>query len=248
MAQGWTLSCARARILLVALFLAPVCAKAATTPQNLEALRDRDSEVRAKAMDALMKSGPRDVPELVRWVSRDGRRRVVSRILAQMGPKAIPPLMKLLDDPELRIRAGGLLFGFVGPGQSRLAPQLLDCVRSKPEVKHYCGQSLVKAMSPKADGQTRGLLAALKDKDADVRYYAAASLGQAGIGGRGVPSALAALLKDPDPRLRAVAVEALGRLGSKARAAAPALEEAAAREENEQLRGEVLEALRKVNG
>ncbi|MEK7384627.1 MAG: HEAT repeat domain-containing protein [Elusimicrobiota bacterium] len=229
---------------------APADARAgsADIPVLISALRDPKPETRAEARAALVKAGPEAVPALVAAIAGERSRRINSKILEDMGPQVtVPALMALLDDPELRGKAGSQLFLLIGPESGHLAPELLTCISQKPEVRHYCGQALVKSMSQKSSVQTALLASALKDGLSDVRLYAAAALGQIGSRAKQAVPALAEALKDSEPVVRLNAALALGKMGRGARPALPALR-AAALEGPPELRRQIEEIVKGING
>lgn len=102
---------------------------------------------------------------------------------------------------------------------------------------------------------------ALKDRDLNVRYYAAQALSRMGAAAAPAVPALVGALdahpdRDPDlegpPRYykdaRAVAAEALGAIGPAAKAAVPRLREVAAKDEAAEVRSAAAEALKKIEG
>lgn len=217
-------------------------------PALIAALRDPKPETRAEARKALVKAGPQAVPTLVRAIQGERSRRISSKVLEDMGPQVtIPALMALLDDPELRGKAGSQLFLLIGPESGHFAPELLTCIQRKPEVRHYCGQALVKSMSPKSSAQAARLIEALKDVSSDVRFYAAAALGQIGPRAKQAAPALAEVLKDDEPAVRLNAALALGKMGRAARPALPALK-AAALEGPPELRRRIEEIVKEIDG
>ncbi|OGR90840.1 MAG: hypothetical protein A3J74_09370 [Elusimicrobia bacterium RIFCSPHIGHO2_02_FULL_57_9] len=224
-----------------------VSASAGDYPALIAQLRSLEPEERVSAMDALVKAGPQAVAEVVGSVKGARSREMAGRILARMGSKILPDLMSLLDDSQRRMAAGGFLFQLIGPESSHLAPKLLDCVSNKPEVKHYCGQALVKAMSPRAAAQAGKLAAALKDNNPDVRLYAAAALGQVGPHAASAVPALGKALEDPEVAVRAAAADALAKMGANAKSAVPALRQAAFGA-NPELKRRIETALQEING
>ncbi|MBI4376908.1 MAG: HEAT repeat domain-containing protein [Elusimicrobia bacterium] len=210
-------------------------------------LHSRDAQEKSKAIQTLIAAGPKAVAAIVGSSQGTLGREAAARILQKMGPKAIPSLLELLDDEKLRIAAGGFLFQLIGPESLHLTPKLIDCVRKKPGVKHYCGQALVKMMRPTAAAQIERLIAALKDKDQDLRIYAAAALGQIGPNASAAIPALTASLSDSQPAVRASAAGALAKMGAKAKPALPALKQAAAAA-NPELKRQIEEAIEQING
>lgn len=251
--HGWSaVAYARARMMYIAfaggallpLAVAPVLAD--DIPALIKALSGSEPDKRAAAAEALVKAGPDAVEPLIAWAHNDTTRARAERILAKMGVKAVAALMRLLDDPEKQIKAGGALSRVVTPDSLGYVPAFASCVREKPHVKNYCGVALVLACSEGTGDQTALLVKSLKDSDHGLRMYAAVALGRSG-GGKEVVAALSAALKDREFSVRGAAAGSLGRLGRKAKAAVPALLELA-REGNGELRRTAEEALKSING
>jgi HEAT repeat protein len=240
---------ARTITLLIAFSAAgPSFAAASDIPDLIKALRHPLPEKRAEARQALVKAGPKAVARLLEAATNESKRRLHFSILEQMGPRVtIPALLDLLDDERLRSKAGSGLFLLIGPESSHAAAQLLDCLREKPEVKHYCGQALAKSMSPKASAQTGLLTQALGESSSEVRLYAALALGQIAPKNKKAVEALAKVLADSDPSVRLNAALALGKIGGSARTAVPALKKAATLGP-EELSRQIEEVIREING
>jgi len=256
MAQGWTLFCARARILLVALVFSPASAAAAASsapakeadlPALVEAFFSRDVQTRNTAGEALLKAGPKAVPAVLAGITNGRRHSRAAMLMARLGPAGAKALLAHVGDPALGREASNLLFQTIGTGSAGLTPKLLDCMRTQEGAKQNCGQALVKIMTPAAAAQVPHLRKALKDRDADIRSFSALALGQIRGGARAAVPDLAAALKDPEPRVRYNAVLALGRIGRAARGAKTALE-AAAKDGTPEFQAAVAEALRSIRG
>lgn len=249
MRKGWNLPatnvfCARARYIIAAsLWLA--AGVSAATP--LDELWLRDPARRQAAEDALVRQGPEAVKPLVAAVTNDRRRRLAEQALRRMGRKAVPALFSLLDDPELDIRAGGLLFQVIGPDSAGLTPELLSCLRGKPRVKRYCGDAIVK-LAPAAKRHAELLVQALGDGELEVRVYAAAALGVMGRPGAKAEQALAKGLSAPEPGMRSACAAALGRIGRAPQETREALERAASQDPIPEVRQQAKEALSAIHG
>jgi HEAT repeat protein len=237
-------------LLIAMLFLA--CAPSYTRAQApasgdpVQDLMRRDKAVHDNAERLLLAEGPQALPRLLAATRGQGTRDAVIRLALKMGAPAVPALIDLLGDEALRMKAGSLLFTVIGSASADQAPALIDCVASKPEVKNYCGTSLVKAMSPQASAQVPALRKALASPDADLRAYAAAALAQVGAAARPGAPELAGLLKDAEPRVRLTAAQALGKLGGKSIAVRKALEDLAGRKsETPEIRRQAKLALRR---
>src|SRR5947209_8398898 len=96
--------------------------------------------------------------------------------------------------------------------------------------------------SPKA---VPSLLGPLKDPDANMRFWAARSLGQLGPEAADAVPDLIAALKDDSPMVRGGAAYALGDIGPPAATAIPALEQTA-RDPDKKVREGAVYALRRL--
>ncbi|MFN3650533.1 MAG: HEAT repeat domain-containing protein [Armatimonadota bacterium] len=197
----------------------------AAVPPLLSALRDSQERVRRAALDALCELGGEEVATaLAQALLAVDSERMWTRTLCAEGlarlkaAETLPQLLKALDDPYPHVRAaaaravGQLGDASVVPRLSRLLGDLLWVrVQAVHALADAGGEAAVPALQP-----------LLTDPDFQLRYAAAAALGQVGdarsapalmeAAGRGQGDvALAAVLslrsiaeRDPDPALRAL--------------------------------------------
>lgn len=163
------------------------------------------------------------IADILRTGSSRSSRETAVAAVSRIGPRSVPALLTFLDDAEIGPLAGRVLFQVAGGESVSRVPDLLDCLRSKPMVSRYCGDTLVKVCGPKAAAHTALLSRALADEDVLVRVYAAAALGRIGASARAAVPALAKALADAQPAVRRQAAAALGAMGSAAKPATAAL-------------------------
>jgi len=166
------------------------------------------------------------------------------RILATIGPAAVPDLIDRLDDPNEHVRAvavstlGRLRATAAWPRMAELVSDPSDLVRlglaealgeaggPPPPVAARRGRGrrvpAVAAADPVAVA-VPALRAALTDSAAAVRAQAAASLGRLGAAAAAATPDLTARLTDADETVRGRAAEALGQLGAADPRTVPAL-------------------------
>lgn len=249
-----------ARAFVIALCLALVTlrrahgAQAAQTPswrpadaaEAVQALRQPDAAKRAAAQEFLVGQGAAAVRPLVAAARDERGRRMAEALLRRIGAPGVPELLGLLDDAELRTKAGGLLFQVIDAKSAALMPKLLACVADRPEVAGYCRDSLVKIAPAFTAAQAPALTKALGSDEAEFRLTAAVALGRMDAKAASAVPALTKALSDREAPVRLAAARALGQIGRKAAAAAPALKKAAETDENEPVRREAAEALKRV--
>ena len=245
-------------LLLAALAAAPILAigagletaePAASDPYAapISELRNRDPKAARQAEDSLVKAGPAAIPALVRVLHKAAIREPYWAAIGRMGPKALPALLDLTLDEELRNTAGDALYHVAGPGWAPQIPALLECMK-RIEIKNYCGLALTKAMSPKGAVQLPLLVQALKSEDASVRAFSAAAIGMAkGSAASAVPALIEAL-KDPSSMVRMGAAKGLGMMGRKARPAVLALQAMSSADPDGEVRRTAMEALKSIRG
>jgi HEAT repeat protein len=99
--------------------------------------------------------------------------------------------------------------------------------------------------SGKVEYSVPGLVKTLKDKDPNMRYWAAESLGHLGHVAKPAIPALIEVLKDEDKNVRMGTAYALAELGPDAKEALPALQEAL-RDTDKQVRDAAAYALKRI--
>jgi HEAT repeat protein len=150
--------------------------------------------------------------------SRLWRRAGAAATLGDMGsPRAIPPLLDALDDPERDVRAAA----------TRSLALLGASVAVAPIVEALAGGRVQRAVGGWAlmqlgDSALTGLRGLTRHEDSDVRAVAVELLGL--TGNASDSRELIARLRDPAAEVRARAAHALGRIG--AADSAPALRSA----------------------
>ena len=178
------------------------------------------------------------------------QREQLPRVLATIGPAAVPSLLAHLGDPNEHVRsvAASTL------GRLRAARALPELVQLTGDPSDLVRLSLAEALGefhgppPRPEGKVRrgvwrrlrrrakaappadpasvavpALRAGLADESSAVRARAAASLGQLGAAASGAVAELVALLLDPDETVRGRAAVALGQVGAADPLTVPAL-------------------------
>ena len=244
--HGWTIAVLRARakvILIASLQMSALVVFAGDSiEESIQLLHKRDQ--RARAVEALVKAGPDALPKLLAAADvRNGL--AINAILTQMGHPAIVKLVDLMRSGDQRITAADALNRVITRAEFKQAPALIDCL-TDAQIKHSCGQALVKVIGPESRGRVLALLKALKDKDPDVRMYACLALGQVGPKAASAVPELSLALKDEAAAVRRSAAGALGKMGPAAKPAVPALK-AAAEDSDGDMRRMAAEALKKIS-
>lgn len=218
-----------------------------TGAEIIAAFRDRNPEVRAAAQKTLMAADKALIAGILATGTNHRSREFSAAVVTRIGPKAVPALMELLDDPQAGPLAGRVLFQVAGGESSGRIPEFLACLRTKPAVSRYCGDILVKLSGPKTASHAALLAKAFGDADVTVRTYAAVALGRMGPGARTAVPALAKALTDESSAVRLQSAKALGGMGAAAKPAAEALKKAAA-DPVAEVSAEARRALRRVRG
>lgn len=145
--------------------------------------------------------------------------------IAQIGPTALPDLLRLIDNPEaknhhLAIKAVGLL----APQTDKAVPALIECLRNRDPITRRAAAATLGAIEPRTKEIASGLRESLKDKEAAVRLAASNALrlydgAEAGF----AVSTLMELLTHADAEVRRDAATALAGFGQYAKAALPPL-------------------------
>ena len=175
-------------------------------------------------------------------------RGAASEALVRRGAKAVPALVRGLDDsdPQARSLAANVL-GRIGPAARDARPALLRVATADPAdfVREQAARTLgeIGRDDPAAADD---LVRMLEAGDAAERVAAARAVAFVGDGAARAVPGLTRALGDPDAKLREEAAEALGGIGAPAKPAVPALLDLL-RDPDPKVRNEADEALRKIS-
>ena len=199
---------------------AVVCAQQA--PAGLiTMLYGPEPRARVGAARELVRLGGEAVPLLVQEMKNYRRRPAARNVIQAMGPGAVPSLVALLNESDLRPEAAASLPLVIGAESAEHVPALLKCLE-RPESANSCGMALLLA-APKAHVHAKAVASALGAPHAEARVYAAAALGRMQARPQEAVAPLTTALRDHDAAVRLEAIKSLRRYGSKARSAAAAL-------------------------
>lgn len=200
-----------------------------------------ESKVRAAAFAALLQAVHDETPKVRFWAVK---------ALGQRGAASlVPAVAKMLQDKDPAVRAqAAIALGNIGSVARAAAPDLVRALGDKDkEVRSWAANGL--AIIGAADKMTLHALSRVlkEDQSADVRWWAAYSLGYLRSKARDAVPALIQALKDSAPKVRGQAIVALGWIGPTAEAAVAPLMELL-KNENPSVRAEAARALGKIGG
>lgn len=199
----------------------------AVVPLLLDALLDKDPEVRWRAEFAIGRLGPRAVPKLIEALAsnRPSLRRTAAMMLGPIGPKArsaVPALLQAAKDEDRFIRVWSVKalgdIGFDDSAAPQVLAQLAKTLRDPDlDVRRVSTVAAI-GLGPRAKPLLPSLIEALRDRDAGIRWRTGIALRQMGSDAADAVPALVAALSDADADVRLRAAQALGRIGAPAEA------------------------------
>jgi HEAT repeat protein len=201
-------------------------------PALIKTLGDKNPDVREAARYALDRMGKLPLPELRKALTHEEplvRAGAVPLVAAhwRQVPSVIPELIKAARDQDSSVRAAALLFlAGMGGDNPEVVPLVIQGLQDEHiEVRQAAAYGLgSRGGNPKLRAVIPALIAALKDKDEKIGFWAAVALGKIGAQTDDVIPALIQTVTVSDARLsRQGAVMALGTIGRRAKAAVPAL-------------------------
>jgi HEAT repeat protein len=225
-------------------------------PVLIAIIRDKDSEVRDKAVFALGKLGPPEkaaVPPLCELLV-DGDpyvRRAAARGLSAIGPEAkaaIPLLIGALRDRDPNVRGmAAYALGSMGPEATAAVPALVAALTDDDGGVRSRAAYALGGVGPKARAAVPTLLAALGNKEDEYIHWGAAfALGRIGGDPEVVVPALVVALRHKQQEVRAAAASALGEFGDQAKPALPALIERLKNDDDWSAREKVAQAVKQM--
>jgi HEAT repeat protein len=186
-------------------------------------LKDPDEHVRLAMTEAvealgdaaevrrLLREGTNDPVVFVRWAAARalGESAPVKAPAAEVAPD-VAALTRLLDDPDLDVRAAAITaLGKFGPGAKSGAPKLLAAVGKgdiEPRVAAVTALGLIES---DAESTVPVLIAGLQNEDLRLRRASATGLARFGPAAKAALPELRKALVDPDPELRLATAEAI---------------------------------------
>jgi len=198
-------------------------------PALMEALQDKNLQVRRSAADVLRQIGRPAIPALAKALKNSDAnvRRSAAYALGKMGAEAktaLPQLVPLLNDSDAKVRSNAAFaLEGIGAKAKTAVPQVVRLLKDSDANVRSRAASALGAIGAEAKTAVPQLVPLLKDSDAKVRSRAASALGRIGAEAKTALPQLVPLLKDSDANVRDSAAYALGRIGAEAKTALPQL-------------------------
>jgi HEAT repeat protein len=150
----------------------------------------------------------------------------VKGVLVAVGPKAIPDLVPLLRDEDVRFRrfAASVLAAY-GPSAKEAVPSLILALEDSDRDVRAGAAAALEAIGPDAREAVPALLANLNTYQTQVRGSAVSALGHIGRAAKDARRPLLECLLDPNEDVRYAAALSLGRIDPQYTEAVPALRE-----------------------
>lgn len=178
----------------------------------LDQLNQPDEQKKEKAEDALAAIGEPAVPPLMALVKESGGPQgEAAAALAKMGKSALGPLVKAMKEDQTVRPRGELILQRMG---EKAVPAEIELLKENSEDLRISAATNLGLVGPKAEQAVPALIAVVEDKTIDAD--------------KGDPPPPGTVGFNPRSRtVRGMAAQALGRIGPGAKAAVPALCEAA---------------------
>ncbi len=204
-------------------YIVPMGAEAKDAAPAVRAMVKRGNGVASACLAAIAGPDAIDALPVLLHVLADDWDTTAS--IAQIGPAALPELLKLIDNPEAKNHHLGIkAIGLLAKQTDKAIPALIDCLQNRDPIARRAAAATLGKLEPRSKEIAAGLRQALKDTDAAVRLAAALALrpfngAEAGF----AVSTLMELLTQADADTRRDAVLALAEFGPYAKAALPPL-------------------------
>ena len=166
----------------------------------------------------------KQISTLIRALDSKNQRGSAQEELGEIGPPAVPALIRALNDTSVNVRGGAArALGQIGTAAKVAVPDLIRALRDVNTNARKSAAIALGHIGRAAEEAVPALIQALTDKDHPVRRYAAWALGRIGLAAKAAVPDLSQALKDENTKVRQTAVTALGQIGP---AAVPALTQA----------------------
>lgn len=225
-------------------------------PALIDAMEEKDADIRADVVATLLQYGPAVVPDLVRALKRPKAlvRQAAAEALQHASPDpkiAFPALLDAMRDKAAEVRSAATL-GVVTHGRrsDKTVPALAAALKdSDAAVRTTAANSLWRLcvfarFGRKAEPAIPALIVALNDKERLVRLETIATITALGaLAHAAVPALIDAYEHESKNEDRVVILQALGAIGPGAKEAVPALREILQQSSDPELAREAISAL-----
>jgi HEAT repeat protein len=199
-------------------------------PLLIKDLRAPDEKLRQRAAAALGTIGPAAkaaVADIVKAIREGQLTEAALLALPPIGRAAIPSLVEMLKDTDVRLRQPALkALHDLGPAAREALPALIAALSDREGGVRIGAAHVLEALGPDAAEAAPVLIANLQSSQPQVRYSAALALGTIGAAAKEARRPLLECLLDPDEGVRYAAALSLGRIDPHFTEAAPALRDA----------------------
>lgn len=233
------------------------CLQALNAPPELVApglvalTADPNPEVRANVIEAIASLGESVVPRLNNALKRPLTRKPAVAVAAKLGPKAAGAVSSLVEaanaDPALRTDIQ-LALGAIGSKAAPATEMLVKSLSSEKAGERESALYALRKIGPGAQAAVGTLAEKMQADDSFDSYAAAWALARIAPNDTKIGEALVAKLekglKHADEQTRLECASALGELGGAAKAAKPALEQAAKEDSSAVVRAAAESALK----
>jgi HEAT repeat protein len=196
-------------------------------PLLLKDFQEGEDQIRLEAADALARLGPAAqtaAPALVEALHDRAATQAAAQALQGIGAAAAPSLAKLLKDPHVDFRRGGIsLLARLGRGAKAALPSVLEALSDEDSEVRAGAASLIEHIGTDAADAVPALSANLQANQRAVRYPSVSALGSIGPAAKEARRALVECLLDPDEEVRYAAALALKSIDPTFTDATPAL-------------------------
>ena len=212
-----------------------------------ETLRQEDSEMAARGVEALSHAGAEAIPTLISLLSDPNpiSRARSAEALAKMGAASVPALTDALghEDPYVRVSAARSLL-YLGPAGKDAIPSLIEALNDEQTFVRKMARGALGHMSKEA---LPALAKALNRKDPVFRYRLLEVLKDIGPDASDAAPEIAGVLTDKNAAVQAMALMAFETIGPAAKVAIPQLREAAKAGADREVRPRAIDVLCQVD-
>ncbi|MCI0332139.1 MAG: HEAT repeat domain-containing protein [Planctomycetes bacterium] len=223
-------------------------------PMLVQLANDPDPEVHKNVVEAIAGLGEPVVPRVIKALENPQLREAAVHVLRKLGPKAagaVQPLINASTGANSKLRTEiQMTLGAIGPAAAPATDMLVKSLASNDAGERESALFALRKIGPAASAAVKPLLQRMQADESFESNAAAWALVQIAPMDSQVAAALVPKfshgLTSADEQVRLESAEGLAVLGAAAKAAAPALENAAREDSSAEVRAAAESALRRV--